>query len=68
MSKPKYKAGRMIYSINQFENCGSKWFKWNGKTVHRVILENQQYRVLKNSIENGYIRVAELIDGKAVEE
>ena len=68
MSKPKYKAGRMIYSINQFENCDSKWFKWNGKTVHRVILENQQYRILKNSIENGYIRVAELIDGKAVEE
>ena len=50
MSKSKYKQGRMIVSISDFDQCESLWYKWNGKTTHRSVLISLQYRTLLNAI------------------
>lgn len=62
MSKAKYKQGKRIYSIEGFEACGYTWYKWNGKTTHRSVLMSLQYRTLLDSIVNGRLYTAELID------
>ena len=62
MSKPKYKQGKRICSISEFEACESLWYKWNGKTRHRSVLISLQYRTLLNTINNGRLYIAELID------
>ena len=59
MSKSKYKKGRIIESISDFDQCESLWYKWNGKTAHRSVLMSLQYRTLMNSIIRGRIFVAE---------
>ena len=63
MSKRKYKKGRLINSILDFEFCGCNWF-WcfGGKTMHRTVLENQQYAVLKKMIIKGHLYTAERIE------
>lgn len=61
MSKPKYKQGRQIITVSDFDQCESKWYKWNGKTVHRAVLISLQYRTLINTIVNGRLYVADRI-------
>ena len=56
----KYDAAERIWSLSHFESCKSIWYKWNGRTVHRCVLENQQYAVLRRAIENGQVYSAAL--------
>lgn len=62
MSKPKYKQGKQICSISEFDTCESCWYKWNGRTTHRSFLISLQYRTLLNTIISGRLYTAELID------
>ena len=68
MSKPKYKQGKRICSISEFDTCESLWYKWNGKTRHRATLTSLQYRTLLNTIISGRLYTAELIDKAESEE
>lgn len=61
MSKAKYKTGKQIQSISQFDSCEKLWYKWNGKTTHRSFLISLQYRTLLNAIISGRLYEAELI-------
>jgi len=62
MSKTRYKQGKQICSISEFDSCESLWYKWNGKTRHRSALISLQYRTLLNTIISGRLYTAELID------
>ena len=62
MSKPKYKKGKKIKSISEFEKSTCNWFKWYNATRHRKVLECLQYRCLKQFIKSGCIYEAELIE------
>ena len=55
MTRPKYKQGKQICSISEFNACENLWYKWNGKTVHRSVLISLQYRTLLNAIRLGLI-------------
>ena len=68
MSKPRYKQGKRICSISEFETCENLWYKWNGKTRHRSALMSLQYRTLLNTIMGGRLYTAELIDKAESEE
>ena len=59
MSKAKYKQGKQICTISEFDQCESLWYKWNGKTTHRSVLISLQYRTLLNAIIAGRIYMAE---------
>lgn len=59
MSKSKYKYGKRIESISDFDSCPSLFYKWNGKTTHRSVLISLQYRTLLNAIIDGRVYVAE---------
>jgi hypothetical protein len=59
MSKPKYKQGKRIYTISEFDQCESLWYKWNGKTTHRSVLMSLQYRTLLETIIAGRLFRAE---------
>ena len=59
MSKSKYKQGKLINTISEFDQCESLWYKWNGKTTHRSVLMSLQYRTLLNAIIAGRIYTAE---------
>ena len=62
MSKARYKQGKQIHSISEFDTCESLWYKWNGRTRHRSVLISLQYRTLLNTIISGRLYTAELID------
>lgn len=62
MSKPKYKQGKQIKSIAEFEKCDNTWFKWNGRTRHRAMLESLQYHTLDLTIKGGRLYRAERIE------
>ena len=62
MSKARYKKGKRICSISEFDTCKNIWYKWNGKTIHRSFLTSLQYYTLWNDINNGRLYTAELID------
>lgn len=62
MSKAKYKQGKQICSISEFDTCESLWYKWNGKTRHRSVLISLQYRTLLNTIIGGRLYTAEMIE------
>ena len=62
MSKTRYKQGKQICSISEFDTCESLWYKWNGRTRHRSVLISLQYRTLLNTIISGRLYTAELID------
>ena len=64
MSKAKYKQGKQITSISEFDQCESLWFKWHNKTTHRSVLISLQYRTLLGTIRNGALYIAELIQGE----
>lgn len=55
MTKAKYKTGKKIRSISEFDASEKLWFKWNNRTVHRSMLISQQYRTLLNWIKRGMI-------------
>lgn len=61
MSKRKYKKGRQITSVSDFDSCESLWYIWNEKTIHRSFLISLQYRTLVNLIMRGCIYIADLI-------
>ena len=67
MSKAKYKQGKQIRSIAEFDACENKWYKWNGTTRHRSALMSLQYRTLLNTILSGRLYTAELIEGSDTE-
>jgi hypothetical protein len=58
----KYKPGPRITTMQQFEECAEKgrWVFWHGRVKHPVILENQQYRVLRELIKGGHLHEAVL--------
>lgn len=62
MAKAKYKTGKKICSISEFDACEKLWYKWRGRTVHRSMLISQQYRTLLNWIISGMLYEAEYID------
>ena len=62
MSKAKYKKGRKIESIADFEKSSCQYFKVMEKTTHRAWIESWQYRVLKNTIQKGFLFETELIE------
>ena len=62
VSKPKYKIGKKIESIADFEKSTCTFFKIGIKTYHRGWLESFQYRVLKNYISSGNVHEADLIE------
>lgn len=55
MSKAKFKKGKRIESISEFDNSEKHWFKFRDKTVHRSFLISWQYRTLLNAIIKGFI-------------
>ena len=63
MAKSKYRQGRRIETISDFDSCESLWYKWNGKTTHRAVLISLQYRTLLNAIISGRVYVAERREG-----
>lgn len=62
MSKAKYKQGKQICSISDFDQCEKLWYKWNGKTVHRSVLISLQYRTLLLAIIGDRLFEADLIE------
>jgi len=64
MSKARYKQGKQICSIAEFDVCESKWYKWNGATRHRSALMSLQYRTLLNTINSGRLYVADFIESE----
>lgn len=61
MHSSKYKRGRKIRSVGDFEKSNCDMFYVNyGKEIlrHRKFLENLQFRILKRQIELGYMREA----------
>lgn len=62
MTKPKYKQGKQILSISEFDTCKSMFYKWNGKTTHRSVLMSLQYHTLESIIKCGRLNIAELIE------
>ena len=63
MSKAKYKLGRKIESVADFEKSKCIYFKVYGKSTHRAWIESWQYRTMKNFIQSGAIYEADLIEG-----
>ena len=64
MSKPKYKIGKKIESVADFEKSTCTFFKVRTKTTHRAWIESWQYRILKESIKRGILFETELIEEK----
>lgn len=68
MSKRKYKKGKMINSVAEFENSKSRFFivyfgADHCRTIHYSFLEAWQYHTLKNFIKKGAVYEAESIQG-----
>ena len=65
MSKPKYKIGRQICSIAEFDDSDSRFyivfFGSKPKTLHKSFLISWQYQLLRRFIVNGKVYEAELI-------
>ena len=64
----KYKRGKQIKSVAEFEQSKSKWF-WvlfgnKEKTIHFGFLISWQYQLLYKFIRNGWIFEAERKDGE----
>lgn len=58
----KYKKGKRINTISEFDQCESRWYKWNGRTTHRSVLISLQYRTLLQTIISGRLYTAERIE------
>ena len=61
----KYKKGKKIESISDFENSHSLWYRVifgaNERTKHRSFLESWQYHTLDVFVRRGWVYEAELI-------
>ena len=55
MSKPKYKLGKKIETVADFEKSTCTFFKVGTKTTHRAWIESWQYRLLKEAIKRGIL-------------
>ena len=64
MSKRKYKQGKQINTISEFDQCESLFYIWNGATRHRSVLISLQYRTLLQAIIQGRLFVADRIIDK----
>jgi len=67
MSEKKYKRGKPIHSISEFDQSESKWFIvhfgcTNPQTKHRSFLMSWQYRTLLDFINKGFVFEAERKD------
>ena len=60
----KYKKGRKIKSVAQYEKSKCTFFIIYNKTTHRAWIDSYQYRTLKNLIINECIYEAEYIGGR----
>lgn len=71
MAKPKYKNGKLIHTIGEFENCESLWYRVRFgnkyKTIHYSFLQSWQYVTLKRFIDHGNVCIAEKIEEKDAE-
>ena len=60
----KYKKGKKIESVADFEKSNSLWYRVvfgnNERTKHRGFLESWQYHTLDLFIRNGWVYEAEL--------
>lgn len=66
MSKKKYKKGKQIRSIAEFEQSSCEFFIWNYATRHRAVLVSLQYRTLKGIINHGCLYEAKKIEEEDV--
>ena len=68
----KYKRGKKIESVSDFEKSHSLWFRvifgTNERTKHRGFLMSWQYHTLELFIRRGYVYEAELIQNDQMEE
>ena len=59
MSKPKYKRGKQIKTVADFEKSGATWFRvlfgMTERTKHRSFLISWQYHTLEMFIRAGRI-------------
>ena len=66
MSKPKYKQGKLIKSISDFDKNKSEFYRVdfgkNTRTIHRSFLISWTYRTLENFINRGGIHEAEMTE------
>ena len=66
MSKPKYKQGKQITSMADFEKYTRRYFKVyfgnHSKTIHRAFLESWQYHTLYVFITRGFVYEADFIE------
>lgn len=62
MAKAKYKKGKKIESVADFEKSTCTYFKVHDRTIHRAWIESWQYRTLKNFIMNSYLYETEMIE------
>jgi hypothetical protein len=62
MSKPKYKIGKKIETVADFEKSTCTFFKVGTKTTHRAWIESWQYRLLKVAIKRGILYETESIE------
>lgn len=68
MSKPKYKQGRRITGIDDFDKCDSLFYKVcfgnnTVKTIHRSFLISWSYRLLHD-----FIQLGRVYEGDPIEE
>lgn len=68
MQKPKYKKGKPIRSIDDFEKSKAMYYKvdfggMNSRTIHRAFLISWQHKMLRDFIYGGRIWEAELKEG-----
>lgn len=70
MSKPKYKKGRRLTSVADFENSKARYFKvlfgFDEKTLHRGFVESWQYHLLKSFIHGGLVYEADFMFKKDI--
>lgn len=66
MSKPKYKQGKQVTSVAQFDESEARFFKWHNKTLHRGFITAWQYHFLKVQIECGALYEADFIEERNV--
>ena len=68
MSKSKYKVGKPIRSISEFDQSECKFFKVffgsNARTLHRSFLMSWQYRMLLEKINKRTIFEANLMEAE----
>ena len=68
--KPKYKRGKRIKSVGDFEKSKSLWYKVlfgnYERTRHRGFLESWQYHTLDMFIRSGCVFEAEVIDDMTI--